>query len=579
MAEEGRVPRTLLLALACVLAPLVAGAQTAKKETLAVSLELMELTPASDQELEQGQEVRFKGTARYDLAFLNTAFFDVCFEDQDGYPVNDDVLRLKLKTRSGVQAFSHKVRVPDNVSALRAYVELHSTGRLGRPMGSLPVDSLTALRSGLQSNLTAGRAVPTGRLEEKKFETMLGSDFVEFAVRVRPGTSQALFNAIVGRSLSRVVAELDAGAAPNSSAGSGRTALMLAAQSGSIEAVEVLLARGAKVNETDSTGTAALALASGRGDVAVIHALLKSGANVDMANRSKATPLMFAVQDGHADAASALLKAGADVNKKNAQKATPLLVAAQAGHQDVLAVLLEHGAKVGATNSAGQTALMLVAARGDAEAARSLLASGADVDRRDRAKRTALHWAVTNHQDAIAASLLDHGAVANGVDADRYTPLMRAARRGRADSVRALLASGADVRARNRNGESAAELAAFCGHEDVVALLGGDRDAVREWPLEADYDSAPTPKSATRPGLPPSAGDLWSISTVMLRILVDPTGRVARASVLDSVPALDDAALDCVRDWEFEPAKKNDQPVAAVLQVPVTFLVPVTFPR
>lgn len=60
---------------------------------------------------------------------------------------------------------------------------------------------------------------------------------------------------------------------------------------------------------------------------------------------------------------------------------------------------------------------------------------------------------------------------------------------------------------------------------------------------------------------------------VVLRVRVTPSGEVDRVRVhISSGHALlDDSAVDAVRAWRFEPARRGDQPVMAVVRVPVLF--------
>jgi protein TonB len=77
----------------------------------------------------------------------------------------------------------------------------------------------------------------------------------------------------------------------------------------------------------------------------------------------------------------------------------------------------------------------------------------------------------------------------------------------------------------------------------------------------------------TRPVYPRDAFKRGIQGTVLLEILIDAHGRVARARVLESIPALDEAALEAVRCWLFEPARHAGVPVATLAQAPITFSI------
>lgn len=86
-----------------------------------------------------------------------------------------------------------------------------------------------------------------------------------------------------------------------------------------------------------------------------------------------------------------------------------------------------------------------------------------------------------------------------------------------------------------------------------------------------DYDSPPKPLRQSRPEYPRAAFQQNIQGTVLVEILIDTEGRVARSRVLQSVPGLDEAALACVRAWTFAPARKGGQAVATIAHLPVTF--------
>ena len=50
-----------------------------------------------------------------------------------------------------------------------------------------------------------------------------------------------------------------------------------------------------------------------------------------------------------------------------------------------------------------------------------------------------------------------------------------------------------------------------------------------------------------------------------------PVGRVTEAKVQQSVPMLDDAAIEAVRQWEYRPTLLNGVPVPVVMDVTVNF--------
>ncbi len=90
---------------------------------------------------------------------------------------------------------------------------------------------------------------------------------------------------------------------------------------------------------------------------------------------------------------------------------------------------------------------------------------------------------------------------------------------------------------------------------------------------EADYDQAPRPIHLTRPRYPEDAFERKIEGTVVLEIAIDEQGRVSKARTVVSIPALDKAALDCVKGWTFTPATKDGRPVATTVRAPVTFRI------
>uniref|UniRef100_S4RJ78 Ankyrin repeat and EF-hand domain containing 1b n=1 Tax=Petromyzon marinus TaxID=7757 RepID=S4RJ78_PETMA len=125
-----------------------------------------------------------------------------------------------------------------------------------------------------------------------------------------------------------------------------------------------------------------------------------------------------------------------------------------------------------------KTPLMAAAAHGNMELAAHLLQLGADVQARDAYRWTALHHACHAGQADIAALLLDAGAEANAMTLGGSTALMRAAESGRLDCVTLLLERGARLAQRNKQDNTALEVAQAFGEPRITAVLQARFDAL-----------------------------------------------------------------------------------------------------
>jgi protein TonB len=73
------------------------------------------------------------------------------------------------------------------------------------------------------------------------------------------------------------------------------------------------------------------------------------------------------------------------------------------------------------------------------------------------------------------------------------------------------------------------------------------------------------------PVYPPDALAARIGGVVILEVIIDTEGHVDDAKVLRSVPVLDNAALEAVRQWEFTPTELNGMPVPVIMTVTVNF--------
>ena len=81
----------------------------------------------------------------------------------------------------------------------------------------------------------------------------------------------------------------------------------------------------------------------------------------------------------------------------------------------------------------------------------------------------------------------------------------------------------------------------------------------------------PTKVKDVKPTYPAIAQSARVQGVVIIEATIGPNGKVQDAKVLRSIPLLDAAALDAVRQWEFTPTLLNGVPVPVIMTVTVNF--------
>ncbi len=185
-----------------------------------------------------------------------------------------------------------------------------------------------------------------------------------------------------------------------------------------------------------TAATSALFKAIRASDMTSVKSALAAGANVNGRSDEGDTPLMYAAVYSTAECVKTLLEGGADPNARDERGGTALMRAVR--DIDKVRLLVERGAEVDARSARGVTALMTAANRpGASDVVKLLLANKAD-------PRTP--------------------------DAAGVPPLMYATDFGDLESVKALVAAGAEIDGGRANGASPLFWASN-GPVEVIAWL------------------------------------------------------------------------------------------------------------
>ena len=200
---------------------------------------------------------------------------------------------------------------------------------------------------------------------------------------------------------------------------------------------------------------AALRATVSNGDRETFDYLLEQGA-LPNAQTDFATPLLLCAEHNRIEMARELIKCGADVNGLHGSPdlnrgATPLITAIDHQHQDFAQLLLENGADVNKTVSGKRSALQAACRVGDVVVVDLLVKAGADVNYVSKsANQSGLHWTLAKPHRYDAKPLSEETKVR---------------------IIKTLLNAGANRDLKDRNGNTASDLAGHGELEEVLEAL------------------------------------------------------------------------------------------------------------
>lgn len=235
----------------------------------------------------------------------------------------------------------------------------------------------------------------------------------------------------------------------------GRTLLDAAAESGDSKVVSTLLEAGSladvnAVSGSDKMPVLHRVIAGGHTEAARV--LMLAGADVSLLDSRNRSALHYSVQGGHSVLAGDVMIAGADVNVRDCDGETPLHLASAAGDHHSVCTLLRRGARVGVADGKGRCPLHAAVRGGHTEVAKALLKAGANPSARygKSLKSSPLQLACSSRDAAaMTRTLVQYGANVGRCDGLGFTAMHWAAYRGEPCVIEALVEAGADTEARS----------------------------------------------------------------------------------------------------------------------------------
>lgn len=223
-------------------------------------------------------------------------------------------------------------------------------------------------------------------------------------------------------------------------------------------------AAGVDIDAQSSLGATPLKNAIGNGNFNTAKALIECGANVDGRDIYGETPLFWAIMSDNQELVNFLLARHADINVINKEGETPLVCAIKKNNKEIVAILLKNGANINQIIKWRYffiTPLGIALIKKDREIVEMLLIRGANFEE-EFEERDALFWAIEKGYKEIIKILLDRkkvdvNCVINAATGD--TSLICAVRNNSKDIVAILLAHGANVNVKNKNGETSLSVA------------------------------------------------------------------------------------------------------------------------
>ena len=219
-------------------------------------------------------------------------------------------------------------------------------------------------------------------------------------------------------------------------------------QSNKIEDKNQLLSKINNSQPDDLKKLLSLHLPASKGDETVVRTLLNMGADADAFCNKGVTAMHRAAKNGHISIVKLLLDHGANIDsqERNHTGSTPLHFAIHHANYNTVQLLIEKGANIEYDSASYGTPLMHAVITNQEAIVRLLLESGADPNTETifGVRGNVLHGVYYYNDLSLIRLLVAKGANLEAKNANGETPLLLAVKKARLDMISLLLELGAD---------------------------------------------------------------------------------------------------------------------------------------
>ena len=248
------------------------------------------------------------------------------------------------------------------------------------------------------------------------------------------------------------------------------TSLIQSAAQNNLTQVQELITQGANVNVKDKYYKTPLHYAAQNNNLKMVEVLVENGAEIDAKDSNKETPLYTAVSVQSDKMVKYLASKGANPNPTHKKSIPALMLAISNGDLNIVETLMQNGAKADYDTLVMTIGQIDLGLNGREKVLKVLTKYGTDINMISPKKpyRNVLESAIINNDFKVAKMLAKLGANLEKSNMKEAYLFMVVKDYNNKDLTKLLIQNGANVNAKNSDGETVLDVARS---KDIIKLL------------------------------------------------------------------------------------------------------------